>query len=319
MTQPRSQLVDPTQAGTFHCVNRCVRRSWLCGLDNYLGKSFEHRKSWVEARILELGNIFACGVHAWAVMSNHLHIVVHMSPSTANSWSPEEVARRWTQLYPARTAELCAQKIASILENPDVLIEYRSRLTNLSWFMKSLSEPIARKANAEDKVTGRFWEGRFGCQALLSEKSILAAMAYVDLNPVRAKIASNIATSRYTSVKLRNQQLRKNPERANQPLMPLVGVKSFNLPDISAADYIELVDFTGRELHPGKRGKIEASEPKALTKLGLDKNHWTTRVKGIGSGYWRVVGELEELIDKAKEISQRTLFGIGFARILNKI
>ena len=78
MTQPRSQLVDPSQAGTFHCVNRCVRRSWLCGFDNYLGKSFEHRKSWVEARILELGNIFACGIHAWAVMSNHLHIVVEI-------------------------------------------------------------------------------------------------------------------------------------------------------------------------------------------------------------------------------------------------
>ena len=185
--------------------------------------------------------------------------------------------------------------------------------------MKSLSEPIARKANAEDKVTGRFWEGRFGCQALLSEKSILAAMAYVDLNPVRAKIASNIATSRYTCVKLRSQQLRKNPERANQPLMLLVGVRSFNLPDISEADYIELVDFTGRELHPGKRGKIEASEPKALTKLCLGKNHWTTRVKGISSGYWRAVGELEELIDKAKEISPRTLFGIGSARILSKI
>ena len=88
---------------------------------------------------------------------------------------------------------------------------------------------------------------------------------------------------------------------------------------LSVADYIELVDFTGRELHPGKRGKIEASEPKALTKLGLDKNHWTTRVKGIGSGYWRVVGELEELIAKAKELGQRTLFGIVFARILNKI
>ena len=144
-------------------------------------------------------------------------------------------------------------------------------------------------------------------------------MAYVDLNPVRAKIAGNIAASRYTSVKTRNQQLRKNPEHASQPLMPLVGVRSFNLPTISAADYIELVDFTGREWHPGKRGKIEASEPKALTKLGLDKNHWTTRVKGIGSGYWRVVGDLEELIEKAKEISQRTLFGIGFARILNKI
>ena len=118
---------------------------------------------------------------------------------------------------------------------------------------------------------------------------------------------------------MRNQQLRKNPVRANQPLMPLVGVRSFHLPGISAAEYIELVDFTGRELHAGKRGQIEASEPRALTKLGLNKNHWTTRVKGIGSGYWRVVGDFEELIDKAKEISQRTLFSLGFARNLNKI
>ena len=98
-------------------------------------------------------------------------------------------------------------------------------------------------------------------------------MTYVDLNPVRAKVASNIATSRHTSVKLRNYHLLKNPEGTNHQLMPLVGVRTFNLPDISAADYIELVDFTGRELHPGKRGKIEVSEPKALTKLCLDKNH----------------------------------------------
>ena len=185
--------------------------------------------------------------------------------------------------------------------------------------MKSLSEPIARKANAEDKVSGRFWEGRFKCQALLSEKSILAAMTYVDLNPVRANIASGISTSLYTSIKSRNQQIRKAPERANQPLMPLIGAKSFNVPNLTEGDYIELVDFTGREWHAGKRGKIEASEPKALTKLGLDKDHWTTRVKGIGSGYWRVVGELEELVDKAKEMAQRTLFGTGLARILSKI
>ncbi len=62
-------------------------------------------------------------------------------------------------------------------------------------------------------------------------------MAYVDLNPIRAKIASNIATSRYISVKMRNQQLRKNPERAKQPLMPLVGVRTFNLPGISASSF----------------------------------------------------------------------------------
>jgi hypothetical protein len=42
-------------------------------------------------------------------------------------------------------------------------------------------------------------------------------------------------------------------------------------------------------------------------------------VKGIGSDYWCAPGEVEELVDKAKEIAQRTLFGIGFARILSKI
>jgi hypothetical protein len=319
MTQARSQLVDPTQAGTFHCINRCVRRSWLCGVDKYTRKSFEHRKAWVETRILELGNIFACGIYAWAVMSNHLHIVVHMSPATARGWSPDEVAARWVKLYPAHNAELCAQKAAAILENVELVREYRRRLADLSWLMKSISEPIARRANAQDKTSGRFWEGRFKCQALLSEKAILTAMAYVDLNPVRANIATSISSSSNTGVKVRNQQLRRNPERANQQLMPLIGTKSFNMPNISEADYIELVDLTGRDWHAGKRGRIDDAEPKALTKLGLDKSHWTMRVKGIGSGYWRVVGELDELIDKAKNMSQRTLFGIGFARFLNKV
>ena len=101
--------------------------------------------------------------------------------------------------------------------------------------------------------------------------------------------------------------------------MPLIGVKSFNVPTLTAAEYIDLVDFTGREVDASKRGKIEATEPRALRKLGLDKDHWTARVKGIGTGYWRVVGELEELIDKAKEMAQRTLFGTGLARILSKI
>jgi hypothetical protein len=101
--------------------------------------------------------------------------------------------------------------------------------------------------------------------------------------------------------------------------MPLIGVKSFNVPTLTESDCIELADFTGREWHAGKRGKIAACEPKALTKLGLGKDHRTTRVKGIGAGYSRVVGELEELVGKAREMAQRTLFGTGLARILSKV
>jgi REP element-mobilizing transposase RayT len=319
MTQARSQLVNSNYAGTYHCINRCVRRSWLCGFDDYTKKSFEYRKPWVEARILELGEIFACGIYSYAVMSNHLHLVVHMSPATARNWSTLDVATRWVKLYPAQNAELCEQKVTAITENAELVEVYRSRLANLSWLMKCLSEYIARRANAEDKIGGKFWEGRFKCQSLLSEKAILAAMAYVDLNPVRAKIAKGVSSSRYTSVKARDRQIQQNSEQANQLLRPLIGTKSFNMPAITELDYIELVDFTGRQWHAGKKGIIEASQPRALTKLGLDQNHWTNRVKGIGSGYWRVVGEVDELIDKAKEMAQRTLFGTGFARILSKI
>jgi len=160
---------------------------------------------------------------------------------------------------------------------------------------------------------------RFKHQLLLSEKSILAAMTYVDLNPVRADIAKGVSTSSYTSVKMRHDQITKNEACATQILTPLAGVKSFNVPPMTESDYIALVDFTGRELHPGKRGMIKADEPKALLRLGLDKNHWTMKVKGVGSSYWRVVGNLEELIEKAKELKQRTLFGIGFARLLKNI
>ncbi len=143
-------------------------------------------------------------------------------------------------------------------------------------------------------------------------------MTYVDLKPVRAKIADGISTSRYTSVKARHVEILRDQSKANEPLMPLIGVKSFNVPTLTQAEYIDLVDFTGREIHVGKRSKIEATEARALRKLGLDKDHWTTRVKGIGSGYWRVVGELEALIDNAKEMAQRMLFGTGLARILSK-
>jgi hypothetical protein len=111
---------------------------------------------------------------------------------------------------------------------------------------------------------------------------------------------------------------RGGAELANQVMLPLIGTKSHHV-QITEADYIELVDFTGREMRPGKRGKIAASEPRALTKLGLDKNHWRMRVRGIGSGYWRVVGEVDDLVDKAKELGQRTMFGTGFARFLKAL
>lgn len=310
MTSPRSQLVDPTTPGYYHCMSRCVRRAWLCGVDACSGESFEHRRQWVEDRIVELGRSFALGVYAYAVMSNHLHVVVKLDPATAWAWLPEEVARRWVALCPVREAgevdeRATARRAEAIAGDPERVARYRERLASLSWFMRCLSEPIARRANREDGCTGRFWEGRFRCQALLDDAAVLACMSYVDLNPVRSGIARDLTDSQHTSVKQRLTQ-----HVGEEPIAPVAGI-AMNGPAISTRAYLALVDWTGRLVKPGKRGVIDAVRPPILAHLGLREREWQCQVLGIESRYWRAVGAVESLMAKAQAMGQCWLKGSG--------
>ncbi len=212
MTQPRSQLMPVGASGAYHCVQRCVRRAFLCGIDDYTGRSFEHRKQWLEERIHLVAGCFAVSIHAYAVMSNHLHLVVQVDPSHAERWSDADVLERWLRLFPPRdiSDEARARKSESILVNAERLATIRARLSNVSWFMRCLAEPIARRANREDGCSGRFWEGRFKSQLLCDERALLAAMAYVDLNPIRAGIAKTLQASRHTSAAPRGASQKRN-------------------------------------------------------------------------------------------------------------
>ena len=210
MTCPRSALVSLSDTAWYHCVSRCVRRAFLCGHDHHSGQDFEHRRGWIAHRIKELANIFAIDVAAYAVMSNHYHVVVRIDSERAQAWSTEQVLQRWTQLF---TGPLLVQRYLSSAravmgeserEKVREMAEtFRARLFDLSWYMRVLNESLARQANAEDGCTGRFWEGRFKSQALLDEQALLAAMAYVDLNPVRAGMAESLEASDYTSIQER--------------------------------------------------------------------------------------------------------------------
>jgi len=142
-------------------------------------------------------------------------------------------------------------------------------------------------------------------------------MAYVDLNPIRAKIATNLMGSRNTSIRLRCEAVHGSPELADEPLLPICGIPATSMPPITVGEYIDLVDDTGRKIRADKRGAIPAEEPRALAKLGLSADHWTHKVKGVGSGYWRVVGTVDDIQEKAAATGQAFLRGIGFARVLS--
>jgi hypothetical protein len=153
----------------------------------------------------------------------------------------------------------------------------------------------------------------FKCQVLECNQALAAAMVYVDLNPVRAGIAEGVLDSRHTSVKRRAEDIEAGRTDPHSELNPIAGVGQSVLA-LTNAQYIELVDWSGRQMYPGKRGKIETTEPRALARLGIASQCWEHDVKGAGNGYWRVVGTAKELIDKAVALGLQWLKGIGYAR-----
>lgn len=314
MTQARSHLIPPGSGGMFHCVQRCVRRAFLCGLDRDTGRCFEHRKPWVEDRIHLLAESFAVAIHAYAVMSNHLHLVLQIEPAQVMHWSDEDVAARWVRLFPTRgdSDEAREQKRQRLISNQERLQIIRHRLGSLSWFMRCLAEPIARRANREDGCTGRFWEGRFKAQLLCDERALLAAMTYVDLNPIRAGIAKTLQGSRHTAVKRRIDESKHDRSLLCRHLRPVAGSIEGGI-SITTADYLGLLEWTGRQLAPGKKGRIAADSPSILHKLEHRPDRWAMRVNSVGSGYWRVIGEASDLIEVAQRLGQEWMKGIGLA------
>jgi hypothetical protein len=163
----RKFVFDAENVGVYHCISRCVRRAFLCGTDSdsVTTRCFDHRKEWLQARLAFLAGRFGIDVLGFAIMSNHLHVVVRNRPDVVRDWSDDEVARRWLGLFPLGRDQSGPPKAPSqsqlltITSNPARLAELRKRLSDLSWFMRCLVEPIARQANREDKVSGRFWKG----------------------------------------------------------------------------------------------------------------------------------------------------------------
>jgi len=321
----RAEVFDPLEVSAFHCINRCVRRCFLCGEDPLTGKNFDHRKAWLEARLKFLAGQFGIDVLRFAILSNHFHLVLRNRPDVVATWDDTEVAARWLRLCPLRKtpngqpANPTEAELDTIRCVPEKLATIRLRLSDMSWLMRMIAEPVARQANREDRVSGRFWQGRFKAVRLCDEAAVLAAMAYVDLNPIRAGLAATPETSDLTSVQRRIEtETRKvgrvpiwvgthsDSPRPDYWLAPIDLCKAQSAPGpqpsatgrrasdkgclpMTLEDYLDLVDWTGRQIAAGK-SSIPSHLPPILERLGIDSANWLRLVRGFGRLFHRVAG-----------------------------
>lgn len=310
MTYARAHLIDPINTGYYHLTSRCVRRAWLCGVDKQTGRNFNHRKDWIEQRILYLSKIFAVEIYSYAIMSNHYHVVARVEPREPLQWTDEMVAERWLLLCPvkSRTAATTRQfdlRLEALMNDKERLAICRERLGSLSWFMRFINEPLARLANREDQCTGRFWEGRFSSQVLLDEAALLTCMAYVDLNPVRARMTENILTSPNTSISHRINQL-SGPHH-DPRLLPINGLLGSHPPalDVTLSGYRSILEWTVqvKENSPDKPPPDVVYDNLGI--LGQSLNDWLWRYHLQSNRSCRAFGSSDVMAAFIRKIGQR--------------
>lgn len=298
-----------------------------------------------------LAAVFAIDVCAYAVMSNHFHVVLKVDVERLSFWSDDEVLQRWRQLYRGDILvnryisgrSLTRVELATVQET---ITDWRDRLQDISWFMRCLSESIARQANSEDGVKGHFWAGRFKSQALLDEQAVLSCMMFVDLNPIRAGLAKTAKTSKNTSIYERIQAMsvpadgtkkrgrpakNSSTERANKnnnQKSEAVGSTSVEMAPLcrfldqvdscdhnraipfAYSDYLALLNWTGRTIRSNKFCSIPAQIQAILNRLDIaNGNHWVNSVCQFNNRYACYAGSTDRLRQVSQQMGLRWVKG----------
>jgi REP element-mobilizing transposase RayT len=271
-----------------------------------------------------LTKTFAIDICAYAIMSNHYHVVLHIDLVSASNWSKREVIERWKKLFsvPAVVERYLNHQAstAECLVVSDLIVEWRKRLHDISWFMRCLNEPIARQANKEDSCTGRFWEGRYKSQALLDKKALTACIAYVELNPVKAGMAKTPKDSEYCSISERIDQIdhvHNSDKEGNTPnLLPFIGNTQQDthkgIP-LQLHDYIQLVEWTGRAILEKKQGYVDNKLPPILDRLQINSKHWLCLAQNLEGIFKGLVGSSYKLRNAYQRLGYRRTPNLSIA------
>ncbi len=300
----RVEIFAADEVAVVHVMNRTVRRCFLLGYDPVSGRNYDHRKVWIDEQLVHQARHFGIDLLCQAIMSNHLHLVLRSRPDVVQEWSDEEVARRWLMLCPERRdedrrpMEPTEFEINRIVNNKGKLASLRSRLSDISWWMRLLCQHIAQRANREDGEVGKFWQARYRAVRLLDEIAILSCAAYVDLNPIRAAMAQTISKSDFTSAQKRSRGLALQSQKDIQPEPALPDGLSGTTPaavrnchvaavDLRSAQHLAPVELNERNGQPGPDGNrdgVRCSNKGFLpmsTAQYLSLLEWTTRQQRV--------------------------------------
>lgn len=324
--RPRSEQVDQSVVGTYHCISRCVRRASLLSAGKQI---LPARKPWIESRLRHLVSIFAVELDTFTLMDNHMHLVLTIRPDIVAGWSDEEVAKRWLTYLPPVTRGVrrtaTEEDIRKLQRDPAKIAKCRLRLCELGEFHKALKQPLARLVNIQENVTGHFWEGRYRSRRVLDLAALLSTMAYVDLNPVRASIARTPEQSPFTGMyhraSARDHVLRRMSRRERARLQtaakrldgwrrgcvafPSEPVPSFLTPiahteerrglfgDMTLDEYLVVVDRIGREVRRNqqdRRGRIPHDLAPILERIEVDGKSFLAQMASTAKWFGSVIG-----------------------------
>ena len=340
MTIARSKLVDVAVSRWYHCISRCVRRAGILG--EHVSGGID-RKAWLIQRMQWLADIFSISVGGFSVLDNHLHLVLRIDNQTVEAWSDEQVVRRWLKLYPPRGAkrkvlEVTDELVQAKMADTEWVARMRKRLASLSWFMKSLKEPLSRLVNQEEKCTGAFFEGRYKSIAILDGESLLSTGVYVDLNEQAAGLAATPEESRHTSIRDRVEHVQSQGRIEDLRaalrgsiagigasggledslwLVPIEDRRQLDseregmLEGFTLGNYLMLLEYTGRLVREGK-ASISAELVDIFERLGTTAEVWGERLMKLQNG--KLLGRF---LSASREQLRQAACHLGVHRLAN--
>ena len=269
----RAEVFDPSEVAVLHLCARVVRRCFLFGVDPVTGKNHDHRKIWIEEQLKLLSANFGIDLLAFAILSNHFHLILRSRPDVVETWDDSEVARRWLMLCPKRKKpdkspeEPNEFELNSIRNEPDKLATIRKRLSDVAWWMRLLCQNFGTRANQEDKEVGKFSQGRYRAVRILDEETLLACA-----NQTRERCSDKGFLS-----------------------MPI-------------ADYLELLDASARQIRADKIGYTPADVAPVFERLKLDPDYWRLQIKDFGRLFSNVAGKPKDVYAMRSLISKRRFY-----------